>query len=303
MDLPERFQQQVRATWGARGARWLEGLPDLLEECLERWSLSLEGPLPELRYHYLAYVRTADGKDAVLKLGVPDRELITEVQYLRAARGGPVVKLWKADPERGALLLERIRPGTPLSSLGDDEEAARIGARLIREAQLSGPFRGDFPTLADWARAFSRLRGRFGGSTGPLPERVVGRAETLLTELSAPGPEPRLLHGDLHHANILQRGEGDWAVIDPKGVIGDPAYEAARFQHNPISAVLSWNQPGDVVRRRLLILEEVLNFDRQRLLGWAYVDAVLSACWSLEDEDQGWEVMLAWIEIYEKLLR
>ena len=303
MDLPEQFQQQVRATWGARGARWLEGLPDLLEECLERWSLSLEGPLPELRYHYLAFVRTADGKDAVLKLGVPDRELVTEIQYLRAARTGPLVELLKADPERGALLLDWIRPGTPLSTLGDDEEAAWIGARLIREVPLSGPFRGDFPTLADWAQAYSRLRGCFGGSTGPLPERVVGRAEGLFAELSAPGPEPRLLHGDLHHDNILEDQKGGWTVIDPKGVIGDPVYEAARFQHNPIPAVLSWDQPGDVVRRRLLILEEVLNFDRQRLLGWAYVDAVLSACWNLEEGTGGWKTMLAWIEIYEKLLR
>jgi len=300
--LPEGLKKKVRAAWGERGARWLEGLPELLEDCLERWSLTLEAPLPELRYHYLADVRTSRGRGAVLKLGVPDRELVTEVGFLRAAEGDPLVKLLKADPEWGALLLDRIRPGTPLSSLEDDQEAARIGARLIREMPLPVPAEHDFPSLSDWIRAFSRLRARFEGGSGPLPDRVLTHAEGFHADLSASGLAPRLLHGDLHHDNILQDQEGGWTVIDPKGVIGDPAYEAARFQHNPIPAVLSQDQPVEFVRRRLLILEDVLGFDRRRLLGWAYVDAVLSACWSLEEGAAGWKIMLAWVEVYERLL-
>jgi len=300
--LPEGLKNQVTAAWGERGARWLEGLPELLEDCLERWSLTLEAPLPELRYHYLAYVRTTGGRGAVLKLGVPDRELVTEAGFLRAAEGEPLVKLLEADPERGALLLDRIRPGTPLSSWGDDQEAARIGARLIKEVPLPEPAEGDFPSLSDWIRAFSRLRARFEGGAGPLPERVLAKAEGLFTELSAPGSEPRLLHGDLHHDNILQDQEGGWTVIDPKGVIGDLAYEAARFQHNPIPAVLAWDRPVETVRRRLRILEEIVGCGRSRLLGWAYVDAVLSACWTLEEGTEGWNIMLAWVEVYERLL-
>lgn len=33
--LPEKLQKQVTAAWGERGARWLEGLPDLLEGLLQ----------------------------------------------------------------------------------------------------------------------------------------------------------------------------------------------------------------------------------------------------------------------------
>ena len=302
MNLPEGLQKQVTAAWGERGARWLEELPGILEDILEHWSLTLEAPLPDLGYHYLAYVRTSRGRGAVLKLGVPDRELGTEIRFLQAADGGPVVRLLQADPGRGVLLLDTIRPGRPLSTLENDQQAARIGARLIEEMPLSVPAEHDFPTLTGWIRAFSRLRVRHDGGSGPLPDRVLARAEGLYADLSASRPEPRLLHGDLHHDNILRDQEDGWAVIDPKGVIADPAYEAARFQHNPIPAVLSQDRPVEFVRRRLLILEDALGFDRRRLLGWAYVDAVLSACWSLEEGAAGWRTMLAWIEVYEKLL-
>jgi streptomycin 6-kinase len=302
MILPEKLHKQVTAVWGERGARWLEGLPDLLEDILERWSLTLEAPLPDLGYHYLAYVRTSRGRGAVLKLGVPDRELGTEIRFLQAADGDPVVRLLQADPGRGALLLDRVRPGRPLTTLEDDQEAARIGARLIRKVPLPVPAEHDYPSLSDWIQAFSRLRARFEGGSGPLPDWVLARAEGLYADLTAQGPEPRLLHGDLHHANILWDQEDGWVVIDPKGVIADPAYEAARFQHNPIPTVLSQDRPVEFVRRRLLILEEVLGFERRRLLGWAYVDAVLSACWSLEEGAAGWKTMLAWIEVYEELL-
>lgn len=83
----------------------------------------------------------------MLKLGVPDRELGTEIKFLQASEGGPVVRLLEADPGRGALLLDRIRPGRPLSKLENDQEAARIGARLIREMPLPVPAEHDFPTL------------------------------------------------------------------------------------------------------------------------------------------------------------
>jgi streptomycin 6-kinase len=302
MILPEKLQNQVTAAWGERGARWLEELPELLGEILERWSLTLEAPLPDLGYHYLAYVRTSRGRGAVLKLGVPDREMGTEIRFLQAAAGGPVVRLLQADPGRGALLLDRVRPGRLLSTLEEDQEAARIGARLIREVPLPVPAEHEFPALTDWIQVFSRLRVRHDGGSGPLPDRVLARAEILYADLSASGPEPRLLHGDLHHDNILRVQEDGWAVIDPKGVIADPAYEAARFQHNPIPIVLEWDQPVEFVRQRLLILEDVLGFDRSRLLGWAYVDAVLSACWNLEEGAAGWKTMLAWIKVYEELL-
>jgi streptomycin 6-kinase len=102
-----------------------------------------------------------------------------------------------------------------------------------------------------------------------------------------------LLHGDLHHMNILL-GESGWTAIDPKGVIGEPAFEVGALLLNPVPDLL--NEPGlrEVQARRLDILSGVLDAERQRLAAWGFVRAVLSAIWSVEDgEDWNYAVEIA----------
>ena len=87
-------------------------------------------------------------------------------------------------------------------------------------------------------------------------------------------------------------------AIDPKGIVRDPAYEAARFQHNPIPGFLAMDRPREVARRRAAILASILEEDRWRLLAWAFFDAVLAACWSIED-GADWRYHLACAEVLE----
>jgi len=297
--LPESFRQRVASVWGERGEAWVERLPRLLAQCAARWGLTVQSPLPALSYSFVALVVQADGQEAVLKIGVPNRELTTEIEALRAFQGRPVVELLAADRQLGALLLRRLIPGTPLSHLRDDGEATLIAAHLIRDVPMSKPVDHAFPTVGDWAQAFGRLRARFNGGTGPLPRRLVEKAEDLLSQLHTSSRPRQLLHGDLHHDNILSDGGTTWVAIDPKGVIGDPAYEAARLQHNPIPGFLAMEHPRRVARRRLEILASILETDRSRLLAWAFFDAMLAACWSVE-EDGDWRYHLACAELFDE---
>jgi streptomycin 6-kinase len=109
------------------------------------------------------------------------------------------------------------------------------------------------------------------------------------------------LHGDLHHDNILVDGDNGWLAIDPKGVIGDPAYEAARFQHNPIPHFLAMDGPQQVARQRVEIMAPILQVDPARLLAWGFFDAMLSACWSVEDNED-WRYALSCAEILETII-
>jgi streptomycin 6-kinase len=102
-------------------------------------------------------------------------------------------------------------------------------------------------------------------------------------------------------ANILSGGEDRWVAIGPKGVIGDPAYEAARLQHNPIPRFLSMDRPRRVAQRRVEILASILREDCSRLLAWAFFDAVLAACWSIEDGDD-WQYFLACAELLDEMV-
>jgi streptomycin 6-kinase len=58
-------------------------------------------------------------------------------------------------------------------------------------------------------------------------------AESLFRELIASSESPVLLHGDLHHFNILSARRQPWLAIDPKGVAGEPAYEPGALLRNP----------------------------------------------------------------------
>ena len=91
-----------------------------------------------------------------------------------------------------------------------------------------------------------------------------------------------LLHGDLHHDNILKNSNG-WLVIDPKGFIGDPAFEPAAYLCNPTPELLQENQPREIIENRINICSAELGIDARRIADWLYAKSVLCWAWSLED--------------------
>src|SRR5688500_9838406 len=81
--VPAEFARRTAEVYGAAGAVWLDGLPALLRECAERWSLAVSQPFEPLSYNYVAPAFGADGRALVLKLGVPNPELSSEIAALR----------------------------------------------------------------------------------------------------------------------------------------------------------------------------------------------------------------------------
>ena len=102
-----------------------------------------------------------------------------------------------------------------------------------------------------------------------------------------------LLHGDLHHGNILSAERQPWLALDPKGVVGEAEYEVGALLRNPMPQILDEAQPRQLLSRRVDQLAEELGFDRARLIGWGLAQAVLSAWWTYEDHGHGWEPGIA----------
>ncbi|HEX8148131.1 MAG TPA: aminoglycoside phosphotransferase family protein [Pyrinomonadaceae bacterium] len=224
----------------------------------------------------------------MLKVGVPAAELLSELESLRLFDGRGAARLVDADAEWGALLLERLEPGTPLVALceGDDGAATRAAAGVMKRLWRPVPAAHNFPTAADWGGGLRRLRERFGGGTGPLPRRLVEEAESLFAELLASADEPAVTHGDLHHGNVLAAAREPWLAIDPKGLVAEPAYEVGALLRNPLPQLLRWPHPVRVTERRIAQLSEELKLERARVRGWGLAQAVLSAWWSIEDEGE-----------------
>ena len=294
--LPEHFVRTIVHTFGDAGSEWLTCLPALLTEAEHRWNLTLLPAFVNLSYNYVAPAMCADGTAAVLKAGVPCPERQCEIAALRNYDGRGCVRMLAADEEQGVILLERLNPGTPLTALADDANDARatsIAVDVMRRLWRPTPPGHVFPTVADWGRGMERLRTRYPDGTGPFPIALMEEAQSLWKELLANPAPPVLLHGDLHHDNILRSGANEWLAIDPKGLVGEPAYEVGALVRNLWPAHHTLADPAQTLARRVHQLAEELDLSRERVRGWAVAQAVLSAWWCIEDNDPDWQDAIA----------
>jgi streptomycin 6-kinase len=297
--FPADFIQNIQLAFGMEGRRWLERLPSLLEEAARRWNLAVGDPFL-LSYNYVCAATLKDGSEAVLKIGVPNRELTGEINALGLYHGQGACQMLEAEPEKGMLLLERLQPGTMLAALEDDDRATEFAAEVLKAIQRPAPQPEGFISLRGWFDELKKLRLGFGGGTGPFPEKSFTTAEGLIGELFAEQCPQVLLHGDFHHYNILLSGRG-WLAIDPKGVIGPAEYEVGPLLINPYHIKLDENEAIRRTERRIAILSERLGFEAHRLRSWAICHSVLSAFWDMAEDGTGGESARAWTEIFLKI--
>lgn len=200
--------------------------PDLValqrtaREVAAEWGLEL-GPRFELaRYSFAAPA----GDGAILKVTPPeDDESDEEADALELWDGVGAVRLLQRDDARRALLLERASPGDDLSALSEDEATAIASdvARCLWKGGLS-------PGLSPFRSVHNHV-----------PRWLANAADHPLTPLALElyaGIEKRddtLVHGDLHHHNIL-RSERGWLAIDPKPMLGEPEFDVPAFLWNPL---------------------------------------------------------------------
>jgi streptomycin 6-kinase len=283
VQVPTGLKDAVERVHGEKGRAFLVNLPSLLMECRQRWSLKIKEPFNNLSYNLVIPARTSRGAEVVLKLGVPCRELLTEISALGLFGGVGAVRLLEHDGARGILLLERVMPGAPVYETHGDIESTTTAAMLMQRLWRDPPAGHSFPSLAVWFQAFERLRTKFDGDTSPFPSNLIAKAERTFFELNTSSERTVILHGDLHHANILSSVRSGWLAIDPKGICGDPGYEVGPFMLNQLPAVASDSVIRDILEQRLAIFSNELRIERERLAGWAFCHAVLSALWDFEE--------------------
>ncbi|MBX3575563.1 MAG: phosphotransferase [Rhizobiaceae bacterium] len=194
--------------------------------------------------------------------------------YLRWRGGHGAVRL--LDESGDLHLLEYAGPTRLLDHLHSEGDAAAASIAADVVAQLHAPSPDAAPaSLTPLRTHFSSLL------TRSAYEPLAGYA-VLAGSLIAETREPSILHGDIHHENILL-GKRGWLAIDPKGLIGDPAFDAANMFHNPVGFA------GRFDADRIAMLAGVMSRALQRspadILSWAIAYSGLSAAWWMEDGD------------------
>ena len=243
-----------------------------LEEHMARWRLKPDGEPFETHSSWFRFVRRG-GERALLKAFKPGSNEAPSARYLAAHGGHGTARVLESDAE--AILIERIFPGTRLTHLpadGRDDAACHIICDTIEKLQQSSVDIAGWPGHDEHLAAFQR------SPISPLGAKIVARAEALFRKLDASQDQRVLLHGDLHHENILFDEERGWLAIDPKGEVGELAYELAAPLRNPLDDPDQFMSPAQM-ERRVAIYCERLNLDRQRVLGWCFARNASAALW------------------------
>ncbi|GAA1297864.1 aminoglycoside phosphotransferase family protein [Pseudonocardia xinjiangensis] len=287
IDVPRVLAENAVHAWGDEGRRWLAELPDVLDAVRRDWGVEV-GEIYSLSYNWVARARRADGTLAVLKLGPPGPgHLAQEAAALAAYGGDGAVRLLAHDAARGALLLERAEPGTMARDLvpGSDEDATAVAIGVLRRLHAAPVPEAGLLDLHTLRRGFVGHLARYPGDD-PLPRGLVVAALTLFDELCASAPRRVVLHGDLHHDNILRSGQEGWLAIDPHGYAGDPGFDTGPLLYNP--------DPGRrdptllaLVPRRVEQLADGLGLPLERVTRWGFVAAMLSEVWDAGDGRSG----------------
>lgn len=251
----------------------------MFDDHLRAWDLVPDGAPIITRASRVLPVRQ-QGVPAMLKIADHDDERI----------GGAVMQWWGGEGAarvlaRGdiAILLERAEGTASLALMartGRDDEACKILCDVA--AQLHAPRSNppqDLLPLAQWFRDLEPAASKYGG----ILVKCAEAAKALLAEPRDVG----VLHGDLHHNNVLDFGARGWLAIDPKHLIGERAFDYANIFTNPDLDHPQWPVATVPERfaQRLTTVTNAAKIERTRMLLWILAWTGLSAAWYLGDGD------------------
>jgi len=295
MTLPKHFIENIKNI----NIDWLNNLENLIHYFAKKWQLSDIKHFENLSYNYVAQAYSQVCKtDLVLKICLPGEASTNEQKALLYFNGNGCVKLLDYDLQNFAMLLEAIKPGKTLKEVFSKDEnklietAAGVIKKLHANKLTDNIKLNGFPTINQWVGLLNNFQ------ANQIPNKHLIRAKELALKLLSSQTDLYLLHGDLHDDNILQKGN-DWVAIDPKGVVGELAYEIAVFIRVFVPFIIEDTNSFEIINNRINQFSKIFNIEKQRLIDWSYVQSVLAACWAIEDNSKSYKNWLKLTELIE----
>jgi len=276
MKLHDTFIKNIYATYGEEGKLWLSNLSAHLERLSAQWNFQMIHPVKDISYNFVAVVKL-QSRLAILKTAPASARLIAEAEWLNVHKKN-VPMIFHIDKENNAYIMEKLEPGISLKYLvkeGNDEKATQIISQVILGLQSADTsHQMNYQHISDHISSFAFLRGH-------IDANIIDRAESIFKDLCRDRSNDVILHGDLHHDNILQ-SDTSWSVIDPHGYIGHPCAEIGPMIFNPLDCFPKYASTQSIIETRLNILAEILSFDLKQIKAWAFCLALRSAAWDIE---------------------
>ena len=284
LDVSEYFIHKASRQFGDRGSKWVAQLPALIAACEKRWRLHDWQLTDELSINLVCFARSDEHGDVVVKIQGPHDERLTELTALRLFDGGLVCRCLDSDADLAAILLERIMPGDTLRSLHSKTQQLDIGTTILANLPIPLTESHGLPSYQEWlTKAFRTMRQDY--SPDARFTRLMDAGRDLFHDVD--NGEQYLLHGDLHHDNILSAGNGQWKAIDPQGVIGSRVFESGRFIQNhhtgpPLASEGEDRLTDEDLLRTIGFIARSLKYPTRNVAAALFILHLLSTCWGYE---------------------
>lgn len=271
-EVPQRRRADTIASMD-----WVAGA---LADYVDRWGIVQDGDAITTPSSWLVRGRWGE-RNVMLKVA----------RVAEEARGGRVLAWWAGraaaavhEVNDQAVLMDLASERRSLSAMsqtGRDDESTQALCETIASLHSAGDRSSapaDLVPLPVWFHALSDPR-----RTGPHT-REFRRATTMARELVTESSESThmVLHGDIHHSNVLDFG-GHWRAIDPKGLVGHRAFDYANIFCNPSTDIALAN-----FHRRLAIVGEHSRLDIDTIRAWVIAWCALSVAWSGQHKSKRW---------------
>lgn len=301
--MPDRYQppdeivKHVTAICGDAGVAWLGDLPRIVARLESKWCVATEPAFEKGEYNFVAPARSAT-VDAVLKVSppFPTIEIFAEAEFLANRNGNGAPRLLEIDREDRAILIERVRPGETMDVYfaGDPFACVEPAIEVLRSILSPPPYPpAEAQLFYDWYFQFQRFRDT------DFPKDYAEKACQIFERLFQDDDRTYHLHGDFHPANVISSGEGRFVAIDPKGLVGNVAYDISVFLNN----LHRWQKGKPNVRYDLFTAAkkfgDAFGMDERRIREAAYAGMVIGAWWNFDDMPELYDNEVVLADIWE----
>jgi streptomycin 6-kinase len=203
-----------------------------------------------------------------------------EFNTLSEYNGRYFCKIYGVDLANGVLIEEQVQPGTELSNELSLDKRLEVFASIHKGLHIKASKQYKYPTYYDWVSNATRYI-----ETREDHKELcmhMQKAEDICKELITIYPRKLLLHGDLHHYNILRNNQNGYTLIDPKGVIGDSIFDIPRFLLNEMEDELD-KKLFDKIIYAIKVIGEKLGIPTKIIKKAFYIEMAMAECWMIED--------------------
>jgi streptomycin 6-kinase len=254
-----------------------------IDTIAQKWMISHVELIDNKRESCVLKAFSTQYGDVILKKRKAVKVIEDEFNTLLEYNGRRFCKVYKADLEHGILLEQLIQPGTELINEGSLDKRLAVFCSIHKGLHIEPTKQYQYSTYLDWVNKATRyIETR---EDYKALSKYMKKAESICMELCTLYPRKLLLHGDLHHYNILRNNQNQYTLVDPKGVVGDPIFDVPRFILNELEDTLD-KKLFDKIIYAITVIGEKLGIQTKTIKKAFYIEMAMAECWMVEDGEQ-----------------